>query len=100
LNFYSKFPHPLLQFFDESQFQLCCLVDHPVTFTVTDQCGNSTTLVRTIVSEDSENPIITCPADIILDFDEHCNYDVNPTITGEPNIDDNCSGSFYDYVDD
>jgi hypothetical protein len=40
-----------------------------VTFTATDDCGNEDTCTATIIIDDSVLPVITCPADLILECD-------------------------------
>ena len=70
------------------------------TWTATDDCGNTTTCVQNILIRDVEVPTITCPMDVTLDLDADCAYDLNPSATGNPVIDDNCPAATFDYVDD
>ncbi|WP_299228698.1 gliding motility-associated C-terminal domain-containing protein, partial [uncultured Psychroserpens sp.] len=59
------------------------------TWTLTDDCDNTTTLVQTITIQDTTAPTFTVPVDITLD----CNQDSNDlTITGDVTDEaDNCS---------
>ncbi len=54
-----------------------------VTWTVTDECGNTDTCSMIITVVDSELPSISCPADITLCVNE-------PVLLGDPIINDNC----------
>ncbi|MBT8277742.1 MAG: tandem-95 repeat protein [Bacteroidia bacterium] len=62
-----------------------------VTYTITDDCGNSIELIATLTLEDSTDPTFTVPADITIECDEDPN-DLN--LTGDvTNETDNCSNS-------
>ncbi|BAO77153.1 gliding motility-associated C-terminal domain-containing protein [Winogradskyella sp. PG-2] len=59
------------------------------TWSLTDECDNTTTLVQTITVQDSTSPTFTVPADLVLE----CDTDVNDlTITGDVTDEsDNCA---------
>ncbi|WP_299229833.1 hypothetical protein, partial [uncultured Psychroserpens sp.] len=59
------------------------------TWTLTDDCDNTTTLVQTITIEDTTAPTFTVPADITIE----CDQDPNElTLTGDVTDEaDNCS---------
>lgn len=43
---------------------------------------------------DNQNPTFTIPGPVTIYKDENCDYDANPSITGEPaNVDDNCDNT-------
>lgn len=57
------------------------------TWTVTDDCGNSTSQDQTITVEDTTDPTITAPSDVQIE----CDVDPNdPNFTGWPTVADNC----------
>jgi hypothetical protein len=56
------------------------------TWTATDDCGNSSTCVQTIVIDDSEGPAITCPINITIE----CTESTLPANTGTATATDNC----------
>lgn len=61
-----------------------------VTYTATDNSGNSTTCTFTVTVNDTENPTLTCPADITVNNDAgQCGAIVNYTVSGS----DNCPGT-------
>ena len=47
------------------------------TWSLTDDCGNTTTHVQTITVEDNTPPTFTVPADITIYKDASCNYDAS-----------------------
>ena len=57
------------------------------TWTATDQCGNIKTCVQTITQTDNTPPVITCPADKIID----CDAVADTTFTGVATAVDACS---------
>ncbi|WP_163325912.1 PKD-like domain-containing protein, partial [Draconibacterium mangrovi] len=63
------------------------------TWTLTDDCGNTTTKKQTItVLDNEEPPTFTAPADITIYKDANCNYNASPSITGDVTDEsDNCS---------
>ncbi|MDX1478598.1 MAG: hypothetical protein R3301_12885, partial [Saprospiraceae bacterium] len=69
-----------------------CSTDPPImrTWTITDDCGNSTTCVQMITIQDTVPPTLlqgTCPADVTID----CNDSSDPADLGIPMYLDNCS---------
>lgn len=61
------------------------------TWTLTDACLNSTVKVQTITVKDITKPTFTVPGPITIFKDENCDYDADPSITGNPsNVKDNC----------
>jgi len=57
-----------------------------VTWTVTDSSGNLASATQSIIVKDSQNPVVTCPADITV-------YTTNATgiaVTFSPTAEDNC----------
>ena len=64
------------------------------TWTLTDDCGNTTTHDQIIRVEDNTAPTFTVPADITIYKDATCGYDANVTITGDVTDEaDNCDTS-------
>ena len=57
------------------------------TFVVTDASGNTATCSFTVTVNDTENPAITCPADITV----NCQDDNSSASTGTATADDNCT---------
>ncbi len=64
------------------------------TWSLTDDCGNTTTHTQTITVEDNTAPTFTVPADITIYKDENCNYDAAVGITGDVTDEaDNCDAT-------
>ncbi len=64
------------------------------TWSLTDDCGNTTTQKQTITVEDNTAPTFTVPADITIYKDENCNYDAAVGITGDVTDEaDNCDAT-------
>ncbi len=62
-----------------------------VTWTVTDNHGNSTTCIQTVTVNDNQYPVIQCPASLTQNIDQgHCYATVN---LGTPATSDNCQVS-------
>ncbi len=62
------------------------------TWTVTDNCGNSTTKSQTITVQDTTAPTFTAPADTEIFTDFECKYNASPDVTGDVEDEmDNCS---------
>ncbi len=61
-----------------------------VTWTVTDNAGNTATCVQTVTVEDNEVPTITCPADVTIGTAGGA-CDVSFVALGSPVTNDNCS---------
>ena len=73
------------------------------TWTLTDDCGNTTTHDQIITVEDTTPPTFTVPADITIYKDATCGYDAGVTITGDvtdeaDNCDTSLDASFTDVV--
>ena len=61
------------------------------TYTVTDDCGNSSNLTQNIMIEDTTKPSFAVPEDVIICRQLDESYDADPSITGEPtSLSDNC----------
>jgi hypothetical protein len=60
-----------------------------------DNCGNKFSTSQVIsYTVDSKAPTFTAPANISIEKDANCNYNANPSITGQPaNVNDNCDAS-------
>ena len=70
-----------------------CIGETVITrkWTVTDDCGKSTTQNQTITIKDIIPPTFTVPGPITIYKDDNCDYDADPLITGEPTVVlDNC----------
>ncbi len=64
------------------------------TWSLTDDCGNTTTQEQTITVEDNTAPTFTVPGDITIYKDENCNYDAAVGITGDVTDEaDNCDAT-------
>jgi len=64
-----------------------------VTWTATDEAGNSTTCMQLVTVSDGEAPTITsCPADQTLQADTNCEAAV-PDLAGAATATDNCDGA-------
>ena len=59
------------------------------TWTATDNCGNDTTLSQTINVQDTTAPVLTVPADVIVE----CSEDFSPVATGSATAIDNCDAT-------
>jgi gliding motility-associated-like protein len=58
-----------------------------ITFTATDECGNSSTCRIIVTVVDAEAPVIACPEDMIVVAGANCNAMVE---IPEPEVSDNC----------
>ena len=68
--------------------------DHHQTWTLTDDCGNTTTHVQIITVRGQHAPTFTVPADITIYKDATCSYDASVSITGDVTDEaDNCDTS-------
>jgi hypothetical protein len=64
------------------------------TWTLTDDCGNSTVKVQTITIKDNTPPTFTVPADITIYKDNNCNHNASVAVTGDvTDEDDNCDNT-------
>jgi gliding motility-associated-like protein len=72
------------------------------TWTLTDDCGNSTVKTQTIIVLDTIRPTFTVPANDTICRDEVCNFDADISVTGDVlDENDNCStGIVASFVDD
>ncbi|MBK9984535.1 MAG: HYR domain-containing protein [Saprospiraceae bacterium] len=59
------------------------------TWKATDDCGNSSTCLQTIVVDDNLAPVITCPPNVSIE----CSSSTNPSITGSATATDNCDST-------
>jgi hypothetical protein len=64
-------------------------------WTATDLCGNSSSCNQTISFSTVESPIIDCPADIEVT----CGGDIDPSITGYPEVEVSCGTVTITYTD-
>ena len=63
-----------------------------VTVTATDAAGNTNVCTFNVTVDDDENPVVTCPADIIVSNDPgQC----DAVVTFTPTISDNCAGATF-----
>ncbi len=64
------------------------------TWTLTDDCGNTTQHVQVITAQDNTAPTFTVPADITIYKDASCNFDASLAVTGDVTDEaDNCDTS-------
>jgi hypothetical protein len=64
------------------------------TWTLTDDCGNTTSHVQEILVTDITPPTFTEPADITIYKDANCDHDASVGVTGDvTNEDDNCDNT-------
>ena len=72
------------------------------TWTVTDDCGNSTVEIQTVTVADTLDPTFTVPADLIVYLDLNCQLDTTTLDIGDVTDEaDNCgTGLEATYVDD
>ena len=61
-----------------------------VTFTVTDDCGNLTTTMASIIIEDNTPPVIMCPEDLVLECGDPNNAAIINNWLATANAFDNC----------
>ncbi len=62
------------------------------TWSLTDDCSNTTTHIQTITASDNIPPTFTAPADAYVCRTSGCTYDIDPLITGDvTDENDNCS---------
>ncbi|MCR9101236.1 MAG: T9SS type A sorting domain-containing protein, partial [bacterium] len=62
------------------------------TWSLRDNCGNTTTKVQIITVEDKTDPTFTVPENTTIYADADCEYDADPSITGTVDDEaDNCS---------
>jgi gliding motility-associated-like protein len=59
-----------------------------VTWTVTDAAGNAATCIQTVTVTDTEDPTITCPADVVTVTNTGCT--ATGVALGTPTVGDNC----------
>ena len=64
------------------------------TWSLTDDCSNTTTHVQIITVEDNTPPTFTAPPDITIFKDASCNYDASVAVTGDVTDEaDNCDNT-------
>ncbi|MFT5777885.1 MAG: hypothetical protein ACI837_000833, partial [Crocinitomicaceae bacterium] len=61
-----------------------------VTITATDEAGNTTDCLVSVIPDDTTSPVVICPADQLMNIDASCQYLV-PDLTGLVAGTDNCS---------
>ena len=61
-----------------------------VTYTVEDVSGNTSTCTQFVTVEDNEDPVITCPVDVVVDTDTGL-CTASGVALGTPTTSDNCS---------
>ena len=61
-----------------------------VTYTVQDASGNTSSCTQLVTVEDNEDPIITCPSDVVVDTDSGL-CTASGVVLGTPTTSDNCS---------
>ena len=59
------------------------------TWVATDACGNASSCTQTILVEDSEGPVVTCPPDVSI----NCPDSTDPVDTGSASATDSCDGN-------
>ncbi len=85
---------------DVTDFTCDDVGDNLVTLTVTDVHGNSATCQATVTVEDNIAPTFTVPADITIYRDADCQYDSDPSVTGNvEDAADNCGIGDITYSD-
>ncbi|WP_235299711.1 SprB repeat-containing protein, partial [Portibacter marinus] len=60
------------------------------TWTATDECGNTATCLQTFIIEDNTEPQIICPDETTIEFNVDCGVEIDPQVTGYPEVIDNC----------
>ncbi len=65
------------------------------TWTLTDECNNTTTLVQTINVVDTTAPVLTVPADVIVE----CTDSTDPAATGTATATDSCGDVTVTFID-
>jgi hypothetical protein len=60
-----------------------------VTWTATDECGNTTTCTQTVTVIDTQAPVIVCPQDVTIQCDASVDPNANPSL-GVATAVDNC----------
>jgi len=85
-------PNPMVSSFDTISAGECgAEVFITRTWVVVDACGLQTVEDQLIRVFDRIDPTFTVPEDAIIFADENCEYDADPSITGEPtDLNDNC----------
>ncbi len=80
-------PAPVISYVD-NQITTGCGGNYVIerTWTAVDECGNSSTCLQTITVQDTSLPVITCPADVLID----CHGSTDTTATGVATATDNC----------
>ncbi|HUU45584.1 MAG TPA: T9SS type A sorting domain-containing protein, partial [Acidobacteriota bacterium] len=81
-------PAPAITYADTPDMSACGGYTGTITrtWTATDDCGNSASCDQIITVIDTQDPVITCPADIAV----ACNGSTHPDDTGYPTVTDQC----------
>ncbi len=83
-------PNPVVTYTDVTTAGSCAGANVILrTWKATDSCGNSSTTVQTITTQDIIAPVITCPAPITI----NCNVSQLPATTGTATATDNCDSN-------
>jgi gliding motility-associated-like protein len=81
--------------FDATSYVDCTNGEITVTFTATDECGNSVSTTATFSIIDETPPTLILPEDVTIE----CGEDILPINTGEANANDECSTPAITYSD-
>lgn len=83
-------PAPVVNFTDVSVGGICPQ-ERTITRTwvATDECGNTSSCIQTIVVDDSIAPVISCPGNVTIE----CTANTLPANTGTATATDNCDGT-------
>ncbi|HNA64007.1 MAG TPA: T9SS type A sorting domain-containing protein [Saprospiraceae bacterium] len=65
-----------------------------ITYTATDASNNTSSCSFCITVADDENPSIICPSDLTV----NCEQGIDPSVTGNPIVHDNCTSMVTDIV--
>jgi uncharacterized repeat protein (TIGR01451 family) len=99
-------PSPEVTFTDSDPVEGSCAGELIITrtWTVTDNCGNATSLNQIITVSDNIVPTFTAPAAITINAENNCGYDAGVGVTGDvtdeaDNCDTNMQVTYSDDID-